>query len=87
MLNITILTSQDCRDSLQMKRLLKEANIEFEEKDASASGELGLHAKKTPVMLREEEDGRPRVVSDILTQLKLINDVLIERRNCFGGDA
>ncbi|MFH1624767.1 MAG: glutaredoxin domain-containing protein [Pseudomonadota bacterium] len=81
MATITLFTSRDCKDSLEMKRLLREAEIDFKEQDISASRRLDLHAKKGPVMLVQDASGKTRVVSDILTQLKLINGILIEQRN------
>ena len=74
---ITLFTSPNCKDSLEMKKLLMEARIDFEEQNISTSKEFSLHTKKTPVMLIKKK----RIISDVLTQLKLINEILLERGN------
>ncbi|MDY6843488.1 MAG: glutaredoxin domain-containing protein [Thermodesulfobacteriota bacterium] len=74
---ITLFTLPDCKDSLEMKKLLIEAGIDFEEQNISASKEFSLLTKKTPVMLLEKK----RIISDVLTQLKLVNEILIEKRD------
>ena len=81
MKTIILFTSPDCKDSLKMKRLLREAGIDFNEQDISTSKGSDREGRISPVMLVQDSKGKTRMISDILTQLRLINSILIEGRN------
>ncbi|MFH2011903.1 MAG: glutaredoxin domain-containing protein [Pseudomonadota bacterium] len=81
MKTIILFTSPGCKDSLNMKRLLREAEIDFNEQDISTSKELNRKERMSPVMLVQDSNGKARMISDIFAQLKLINSILTEGRN------
>ena len=81
MQTIILFTSPDCKDSLKMKRLLREAGMDFKEQDISTSKEMNRKGRMSPVMLVQDSKGKARMISDILTQLRLINSILTEGRN------
>lgn len=81
MKTIILFTSPDCKDSLKMQRLLREARIDFNEQDISTSKGSDREGRMSQVMLVQDSKGKTRMISDILTQLKLINSILMEGRN------